>query len=242
MRPTSKTVTSALGAMTCALIAAHLLSQWSKYHWGHNVQMGFEHQLNLDDENNVSTWFSTSMLLACSMLLGVIGWVARRESMRFSGHWLALSVIFLALSIDEASSVHEMTIVVARTLVAWLGWRSSYLSYPWVIFGMALVALFGVAYFRFFLNLSPRTRLWFAVAGLLYVGGAVGAEMVGAHIDHVVGRESMAYAVEVAVEEGFELLGVIVFLRALLGCLSSGSMRAGLHRLLSSYVGAPASR
>ena len=53
------------------------------------------------------------------------------------------------------------------------------LFYSWVIPGAALVALLGIALLRFLRSLprTTRRRLW--AAGVLFLSGAIGLEMVG---------------------------------------------------------------
>ena len=68
---------------------------------------------------------------------------------------------------------------------------------------------------RFVLRLPPRSRLLFVVSGLVYVGGAVGLEMVGGDIYEYAGRNGAGYVTSMIVEEGFEIYGVTLFLTAL---------------------------
>ena len=52
----------------------------------------------------------------------------------------------------------------------------------------------------------------FLLAGCIYVGGAVGVELIGAPME----EDAMPYNLTTVVEEGMELAGVILFLAATL--------------------------
>jgi hypothetical protein len=56
-----------------SLIVAHVCVQDLKFFLGHDTQLGFERQFNLERENNIPTWYSSFALLLSAMLLGIIG-------------------------------------------------------------------------------------------------------------------------------------------------------------------------
>jgi hypothetical protein len=115
------------------------------------------------------------------------------------------------------------------------------LTYPWVVIGGTIALFVGVTYLRFLRVLPPAARRGFVVAGTCYVGGALGMEMVGAWL---VSAEGLAlqldgwqdrgdfpvtYALAVALEEGLEMFGLILFLRALLGYCAAHIGRIGIE-------------
>ena len=55
----------------------------------------------------------------------------------------------------------------------------------------------------------------FIVSGLVYVGAALGMEMIGSLVVTAFGFESLPYAAVSAVEEGAEMVGAVLFLGAL---------------------------
>ena len=75
----------------------------------------------------------------------------------------------------------------------------------------------GVLYLRFLLRIPPQTRNLIVLGGLFYVTGAIGIELVGSGLwaDDAADRGWEYYAL-VAVEETFEMLGVAIFLYALM--------------------------
>lgn len=125
------------------------------------------------------------------------------------------------LSIDEAASIHE-------TVVEHITWRiwptldtRGYSHYPWVFAGAAFVLIVGVTFLRFLFRLPSRTRLGFVVSGLIFVGGALGIDILQANHDDRYGRQTFGFAMFVAVEEGMEMTGVLIFLQTLFVYIAS---------------------
>ena len=69
----------------------------------------------LSGEANIPSWYASSTLLLCSILLAMIACGKKRAGDSYLMHWSALSVIFLFLSLDEAAMIHEMTIKPLQT-------------------------------------------------------------------------------------------------------------------------------
>ena len=132
---------------------------------------------NLDEEGNIPTFFSASTLLLCSALLAIIAFAKKKEDAPYRLHWKALSIIFLFLSLDEASSLHEIATLPLRSALN----ASGFLKNTWVILGAVFVLIFVLAYLRFLADLPRKSRNLFLVAGALFIGGALGVEMIGGH-------------------------------------------------------------
>lgn len=169
----------------------------------------FDHMLAVAAEANIPTFFSTMILAAAALLLWVIA--SAGSDPRAARPWKALSFIFLYLALDEAAMIHELSRKVPRH---WLpDWGIFY--WPWVAFGTVAVIVLIAAFWRFLLALPKPTRNRFLVAGAVFVFGALGLEFVGAAIMHGEMPE-LALVIEETVEEFLEMLGVILFIRALL--------------------------
>jgi hypothetical protein len=87
---------------------------------------------------------------------------------------------------------------------------------PWVIPALIFVALVGLSYLPFLMQLKRTTAVLFVVAGATYVMGAVGMDMIGGLIVEQHGMESLQHSFARMIEELLEMLGVLVFLYALL--------------------------
>lgn len=165
---------------------------------------------NLDLENNVPTWFSSSLLLANAALLALIAFATFRLSDRWRWHWCGLAVVFVFLSLDEAAMLHERAVFLREIFNL-----SGLLYFAWIIPAMLCLAIFACIYLRFTLALPPKTLMYFGAAALLYVGGALGMEMIaGDHVSQF-GRGNLLYGMMVIGEECLEMLGQVVFFYAL---------------------------
>lgn len=69
---------------------------------------------------------------------------------------------------------------------------------------------------QFIRHLEARTRLRFLVAGSLYIGGAIVVEAIGGSYAERAGMNNLTYNVITTVEESLEMVGLTVFIWALL--------------------------
>lgn len=185
----------------------------------------FVRLFSLDGEANIPAWYSSSLLLLASMLLGIIGLAKKRLDDRYALHWGALSLIFLFLSLDEAAIIHEMSIKPLRILFH----TGGLLYYAWVVPGAAAVFIVGLAYLRFLAALPARTRLLFLVAGTLFLGGSLGMESLSGQHAESYGKGNLGYHLIITIEESLEMSGVIAFLHALLCYVGSHLEQIGIR-------------
>jgi len=169
--------------------------------------------ISLSHEMNLPTWFSSHLILLCAVMLALVSRSDHPHVSAFRGHWRTLALIFVYLSIDEAIELHEGLNLVLDT--------SGFLYFGWVIpFGVAVIAL-GIGYLQFLRRLPAATRRLFCLAGGLYVGGALGVELIlGAWVD-VHGDENLTYALIDWVEESCEICGMSIFAWSLVNLLLS---------------------
>lgn len=174
---------------------------------------GWTNLFDLDREMNFPTYYSSTMLFMCSVLLGFIASEARRSKRRDLLYWVGLSLIFLFLSVDEYSSLHERLIVPLQSALN----VSGPLYFAWIIpYGIAMVVILLV-FLKFWIRLPPNTRNLLFLGGLLYAGGAIGMEMVGGYyFDLHQGVKDVSYTTITTIEETLELLGIQVLIYALL--------------------------
>lgn len=185
----------------------------------------FVRLFSLDGEANIPAWYSSSLLLLASMLLGIIGLAKKKLDDRYALHWGALSLIFLFLSLDEAAIIHEMSIKPLRILFH----TGGLLYYAWVVPGAEAVFIVGLAYLRFLADLPARTRLLFYVAGTLFVGGSLGMESLSGQHAELYGEGNLGYHLIITIEESLEMSGVITFLHALLCYVGSHLEQIGIR-------------
>lgn len=174
-------------------------------------------RFTLNSENSVPAWFSTLLHVCSAGLLAVCAWMHRSRGNRWWKHWASLSVLFCLLSLDEAASFHEILMVPMDVLFK----AEGIFYFTWVIPGIAIVCVLGLAYLRFLWNLDVKTRYRFIAAGGIFVGAALGMEMIdGAILDHF-GEQHIAYMLATTVEETGEMLGIVIFIWSLVSHLAS---------------------
>lgn len=201
------------------LLASYAITQFIRFQSGHDNLHGLIPQFDLGAENNIPTWYSSVALLVSAIVLIVIGIGKKSAGDRYAAHWLALGAIFGGLSMDEMASLHEMTMPLFRSLLEGSSYGGGYLWFSWVIAGGIFVMLVGLAYLRFLAHLPAKTRWLFLLAAALYVGGAIGMEMIGAKQHYLFGRNNYQYALIVGMEETCEMAGIALFIYALLSYL-----------------------
>ncbi|GGI05496.1 hypothetical protein [Egicoccus halophilus] len=179
--------------------------------------------VHVGSEQSLATLFATTLLLGAGALLAVIAWRKQVDRRRDRWYWTLLAVAFLALAIDEFGSWHELLVDPVRDRLEISG---GLLYFAWVVPAIVAVALFALAFVPFLRRLPARTRWGFLLAGGVFVGGAVGVEMLGGAYATTHGYDSVGYLVLTCVEEGLEMVGAGLFIATLLAHLP----RAGLGR------------
>jgi hypothetical protein len=207
-----------LGAVTLFLVLASVAGQLSKFLLGHDYLRGLVPLFYVDQEENIPSFFSMSLLLFASLLLAIVAVLERERKSDWVSKWAILSFGFLFMAYDEAFQVHE---ILTKPVAVLLGNRHlGIFHFAWVIPGIALVVALGLSFLRFLWHLPPKTRVAFVLAATLYLGGAIVFELVGGRYAEVHGSENLTYSMIATVEESLEMVGAIVFIRALLGYIA----------------------
>lgn len=197
-----------------ALIIASIAGQVAKYGFGHDHVYGLVRLTYVDQEQSIPTVFSALLLYTAGLLLAIIAILKRRQNDPEVAKWAILLCGFLWLSFDEAASLHEMLVRPTRRL---LGEGPLGIWYfTWVIPGMAIVGFLVLYFLRFVWRLPPKTRSGFVIAGIMFVGGAVGVETLGGWYGGVHGMANLTYSMLATIEECLEMGGVITFIHALM--------------------------
>lgn len=195
------------------VVAAGLAREAYVLVFGQETALRDLRQLSLNAEQNLASWY-TSLLLALGALLA---WVAGscdtakgRSTSRF---WRLVAVLLLAAAADETVSFHEVLTLFMPEVQAF----SPLLHFAWVALAVPLLAVLALWCLPMMWRL-PRVTFWGLVAAaFLFVGGAVGLEMIAGLIIDWAGEASIAYRVAYMLEDTFEMLGCAVFILAVLG-------------------------
>jgi uncharacterized membrane protein len=197
-------VASILVAIMAVLIIVHVIAMQLNFNsaLGVKEKLGFHYWqiafFDLDEEESFGTWFSAGLLVIAAGLLIHQARVLRAEGKTWHRSWLVLGMGFCILSMDEIVGMHELV-------------NSMLEDIPWTLIGFPIFVAVGLAYVPFLWAHRWRTSLLFVLAGAIYGGGAVGVE-------HFTDSDvnSLHYNMWTALEEGMEMLGVIVLIYTVL--------------------------
>ncbi len=175
-----------------------------------------QQKLNLDGELNLSSWFGQLLHFVAAGLLLLIGFAKSKAKRPYARHWLVLGLIFLFISFDEASQIHELMAAPVRVL---LNIESGPLLFAWVIPALLALLVLGLFFIRFWRHLPSRTRYLFLAALVVFVSGAAGMEIVAADYYSQAGpiaASQFFYACLTGIEEAMEMIGASIFIYSLL--------------------------
>lgn len=190
-----------LWCIVAGLLIIHLTLQTVK-HFGVDIPWDLHLVFDVDGEPTVPTWYSSMALLFGAMLALLIARERRRAGDRDAGywHWLAAGIMFLSL--DEIAALHEMV--------------NTFVDVEWTIWGGALLVTVGLIFIPFLMRLQARTRIRLVVAGFVFAAGAVVVEHLSGPEYFHYDMDSIQYAYMTALEEGLEMSGGVLIIRALL--------------------------
>ena len=195
-----KKIASVLAFAMILLAILHIIACLPLVFMDRSYPLGF---LSLDGENNLPAMFSVALLWCSALLTACIAWAGGKNRI----YWAGLSLAFLLLGLDEATMIHERMTEITRQVLGATG----LFYFAWVIPYLILLLLFGALYCRFFFALPSDTRWKIMWSVLLFVGGAIGVEMLGGAWLESHGRDSIFYLF-VMVEEVLEMSGSIAFI------------------------------
>lgn len=178
--------------------------------------------LDMNGEGNLPAWFT----VACWFLAGILAYcVAQVDKIpRQKIAWYGVMVLSLFISFDEMTMFHETFGSMLGSSIGKATGVGDIFFYKWLIYGFIFSIATGFLFLPFLYRLPKSTRQRIIIAGAVFLIGAVGIEFLGAAsqagaIDLVKGK---GWPIAIALEETLEMLGVILFIYAL------------LHHLLSS--------
>lgn len=173
-------------------------------------------RISLDGEGTLPAYFSALLLLTAGLLLALQGAVARRTGNPMAWRWLVLSLVVLYLSIDEAGGLHEELGRHFGRLLPDEGLPRN----TWVFLGAAYAAVAAVIGFPLLRQMSTTARWSLVAAGLLFLAGAIGVELLAEPFALSTDFQGPFYLLLVTVEETLEMSAVVVVILTLYGQLS----------------------
>lgn len=222
-----KKIILALLVITSLLLLAHISVYLLNNAVPPAVSESLDGLFNLSRESNFPTFFSAFLLLMSGLLAAIIYQYKRKTKERFRHQWLMLSLVFMFLSVDEAVQIHERLTTISGKKFDFL--NSAFLSFAWVIPYTILFLVVAVYFIKFVLALPKKTRNLFIIAGILYIGGALGFEFIEGYVFNRHGFNQMYWALA-TVEELMEITGVIVIIYALLDFIQTLQIRLAIKK------------
>ena len=205
------------GVVAVLLVFASVAVSLVKHLTGHPSAYGLIPLFNVDEEGNIPTFFSTFLLLFAAVLLGVITILKKKQMDSYASYWTVLSFGLFFMAVDEASAMHEKLIYPIRMLLG--DGELGIFTFAWVIPFILIICVLALFFVRFLLHLPPKTKLTFLVAAILYIGGAIGLELIEGLYTEAHGLD-FTYSMMTAIEESLEMAGIIIFNWALLAYFS----------------------
>jgi hypothetical protein len=207
LRP--KRVTLTLATISVVLVLANIANSALYAAYGRTFGLYF---FSMVRERSVPAFYSSALMLACSLFLAAIAVMLRRRHKAGFLHWVGLSILFVYLSIDEYIGIHEKMSAPVREALN----TASFLELAWVIPYALFILILLLIYFRFLIKLPRRIRVMVVIAAIIYITGAIGLELLSGQMDAAYGRGSFEYIAAITAEETFEIAGLLIFLHALM--------------------------
>jgi hypothetical protein len=183
---------------------------------GHHESRGWLVLFDLDKEWNVPTIYSALLLFAPSGLLAMIAAEQRRNRVRDFRYWIALSAIFCFFGFDELFSIHNSAKHLVPLWFKHIGLFNLRWDLRWIVIGFPITFIIVILFVPFVLRLPRRTACGIVISGMVYVGAALGVEMIGGWWIGKHTKDNWTYSTLVVIEETFEMVGALAFFDVLL--------------------------
>ena len=201
-----------LAAVIAFFAVAFLGVMLGRLELGMGQVYGLKPRFDLGGEGNIPAFYSAVALLAAGVLLLTVARLKFDDGDRHRWGWVGLGLGFLVMALDEATQIHELLYHVP-------GFDSG--DWLWIVPIGVLLLVIGGTFLRFVLHLKPRYRRLFLLSAALFLGGAVGLELMA---DVTIGGTSQGLSwpsvLFTGVEETLEMSGVALFIVSLLQYLS----------------------
>ena len=184
------------------LLAFHLVALFLIHVIHYDDAPRFVDFFHFSYEDNAPTLYSVLLILVGAAACFAVS----RQDVPDQKYWLALSIIFSYLALDELVSIHERVGVLIELTFS----TSGFFHNAWIIPGAILVVILAIFFLGWLRRLPRRIALGFTISAVLYLTGVIFLEGLEGWWVSNIGRD-LAYDLIVTVEESLEMLGVITF-------------------------------
>ncbi|WP_219417380.1 hypothetical protein [Pseudonocardia nigra] len=220
--PPARRAAAVLVGVTAALSAASLVAVLSAPSLG----PGFHEMRVLLDvlvEDNLPTWWSSTLLLLAALAHLVVAAVAHAAAAPAAFSWVVTALLLAALSLDDHTALHERTEVLARRVVD----TGSY-PFAWLVPGLLVGAAVAAAVVRLAVRTRGRPRVLLVLGIGTLLTCALGLEFAQGLLMQA-GAEGLAFALLYHLEELGENIAALVLIAAAASALTVGLSGAAVH-------------
>ena len=175
-----------------------------------NFYQDFFDAINLDEEFNLTAFYSGMLLVMASFLLNKLGDLSGKGERQ---NWIILSKVFLFLAVDEIFQIHELFVIPELRQYV-----HPSLASIWVLPYGAIAGYFAIKFVPFFISQGRRMFQISLASGVIYVAGAIGMEVLNSWLVMTgeISRQGFWYEAISGIEEFLEMTGIIFFIYGLL--------------------------
>lgn len=172
----------------------------------------FTRLIDLDGEANLPSWYSSIQLFFVGILWSFLIYEKVEREDKSTWELLLIPILFLMLSLDESAQIHEYIGLKSDALLP-TGRRSDTLFQETGIWMFLLPPFLIGLVFRLYVNakrffsVPKEISFRFMVGFLIFIGSAAGVEIFSNFMDWFL-------SLEIALEEGGEMMGVTILLWA----------------------------
>lgn len=178
---------------------------------------------HLEHEGNLPTWYSSLQLFTVGVLFALFARARFDRRSRQSWALVLLALVFVGLSIDEATQTHEwLSTKIDRWLLPTGDRADTSLPFTgvWIfVLGLPTLAVIVglIRYTRAYFLARPEVASKMILGVCLFLAGALGVEALA----NFMPVESVAHDLQVFFEEFLEMVGVTVILWGLVDLLDA---------------------
>jgi len=210
----TKLISIIMEVMVILLAIVSITGQYLKYYTEYDEAFGLIPLFNMDKELSIPSMFSVLILFFAALLLLVITILKKKCNDSHICGWAILAFGFMYLTFDEGATIHEKLMQPMHRLLG-ENFPSAF-YFPWVIPAIIGVAIVGLCYTKFIVDLPKETKRSFLLSAIIYVGGAVGVEMISGVFAGKNGLDNFGFNIVATIEEVLEMTGIILFIQSLL--------------------------
>jgi len=194
------------------LVVASVICKFCLHFFPGAITIKLNNFFYLGTEKNLPSLFSALQLWFAAIVLFILSITRFSAKDKYRFHWAILGVIFLFLGYDEWKSVHEK---ISNYLHNYFHFHGIFFL-AWVIPASIFLVFLGLFFLRFLLALPVKTRTRIIISAAIFLGGAVGLEMIESiFVEKNGGDVGIPIVTLIHIEEFLEMFGIAYFIYAL---------------------------